>query len=172
GKIVHPNESWLVVVGKYSDDIKSKVEKYFGSWKSQPLAKVNYPEIPEITGRQILLVDKPDAAQAEIRIGHKGTERKDPAHLATNLANSILGQGFTSRLVDRIRDQLGLTYSISSGMNHQFYGNNFMIRTFTQNPKVGQTLSEIFKVYEKFHKEGVTESEIAMAKDYMIGVFP
>src|SRR5690606_11380479 len=61
---------------------------------------------------------------------------------------------------------------ISSGMNHQLYGNNFMIRTFTQNPKVGQLLTEVFKVYEDFNKKGVSDSEIAMAKDYMIGVFP
>ncbi len=171
-KIVRPNESWLVIVGKYSPDINTKVEKYFGTWQAQDLQKIEYPAIPEIKGRQILLVDKADAAQAEIRIGHVGTERNDPDHLATNLANSILGQGFTSRLVDRIRDQLGLTYSINSGMNHKLYGSNFLIRTFTQNARVGQTVSEILKVYETFNKEGVTTKEMQMAKDYMIGVFP
>ena len=171
-KVVNPNQAWLVVVGKYSSDIERKIEKHFGSWKSQYVPAPNLPIVEPIHGRKILLVNKPDAAQAEIRIGHKGTDRKAPDHVFTTIANSILGQGFTSKLVDRIRDQLGLTYSISSRMDFKLYGSVFEIRTFTQNPKVGQTLSEIFKVYESFQKDGINKTDLEMAQKYMIGVFP
>lgn len=171
-KIVIPDNAWIVVVGKYSSDIEAKIEKKFGAWKSEPIAKLEFPPVEPIKGRQILLVDKPDAAQAEIRVGHAGTDRRDPAHVATNIANSILGQGFTSRLVDRIRDKLGLTYSISSGTDFRLHGSLFAIRTFTRLPKVGQTLSEIYKVSDEFYKDGITKSELQLAQDYMIGVFP
>lgn len=167
-----PNNAWLVVVGKYSSDIESKINKHFGNWKNTSAQSPAFPAVEPITGRKILLVNKADAAQAEIRIGHKGTSRQDPAHVATSIANSILGQGFTSRLVDRIRDQLGLTYSISSATDFRLNGSLFEIRTFTQPPKVGQTISEIYKVYEKFQKEGIAQPELDVAKNYMMGVFP
>ncbi len=172
GMIARPNNTWLVVVGKYSGDVEDRIEKYFGGWKNQAVAQTQYPTIEAFQGRKILLVNKPDAAQAEIRIGHKGTDRRDPAHVATTIANSILGQGFTSRLVDRIRDQLGLTYSISSSTDFRLQGSVFEIRTFTQSPKVGQTISEVFKVYDDFHKNGVTDNELKVAQKYMVGVFP
>jgi zinc protease len=171
-KVMRPNNAWLVVVGKYSPDIEAKISKNFGDWKSQKIAPVTFPKIEPIQGRNILLVNNNEAAQAEIRIGHKGPDRTAPEHVATNIANSILGQGFTSRLVDRIRDQLGLTYSISSSNDFKLHGSVFAIHTFTQNPKVGQTVSEIFKVYENFAKNGITETELAQAKKYMIGAFP
>lgn len=171
-KIVIPNNAWLIVVGKYSSDIESKIEKSFGSWKSEPMTQTVFPPIEPIKGRQILLVNKPDAAQAEIRVGHAGTDRKDPAHVATNIANSILGQGFTSRLVDRIRDKLGLTYSIGSGTDFRLHGSLFVIHTFTRLPKVGEALSEIYKVSDEFYKDGITKTELELAQNYMIGVFP
>lgn len=171
-KFIRPNNTWLVIVGKYSGDIESRIQKYFGGWKAQEIPKVEFPAIAPIQGKKILLVNKADAAQAEIRIGHKGTDRKAPDHVYTSIANSILGQGFTSKLVDRIRDQLGLTYSINSSTEFKLHGSVFEIRTFTQNPKVGQTVSEVFKVYEDFNKNGVTETDLAMAKNYMSGVFP
>ena len=171
-KIIRPNNAWLVVVGKYSSDIDDKISKIFGSWKGENLVRPDFPAVEEIGGRKILLVNKSDAAQAEIRIGHKGTDRRSPEHLATNIANSILGQGFTSRLVDRIRDQLGLTYSINSSTDYKLNASVFEIRTFTQNEKVGQMIKETLAVYEDFHKNGVTKTELEVAKNYMSGVFP
>jgi zinc protease len=170
--IMRPNNAWLVVVGKYSANIEEKLSKYFGAWESQPVPTVEFPKIEPIHGRNILLVNNNEAAQAEIRIGHKGPDRTAPEHVANTIANSILGQGFTSRLVDRVRDQLGLTYSISSSTDFKLHGSVFAIHTFTQNPKVGQTVSEIFKVYENFAKNGITENELNLAKKYMIGAFP
>lgn len=171
-KVVRPNNSWLVVVGKYPSDIESKLQKHFGSWKPQDVHFDSLPQVEPIKGRKILLVNKADAAQAEIRIGHRGTDRRAEDHVHTTIANSILGQGFTSKLVDRIRDQLGLTYSISSRMDFKLHGSSFEIKTFTQNPRVGQTLSEIYKVYEEFQKEGVSKSDLETAQKYMVGVFP
>jgi zinc protease len=169
---VIPNKSWLIVVGKYSPNIEEKFSKYFGEWKSHGIENPAFPAVEQIVDRNILLVNNDEAAQAEIRIGHKGPDRAAPEHVANTIANSILGQGFTSRLVDRIRDQLGLTYSISSRTDFKLHGSAFEIATFTQNPKVGQTVSEIYKVYEKFCKDGITENELSIAKKYMIGAFP
>lgn len=170
-KFLRPNNAWLVVVGKYSGDVETKIQKYFGSWKSEKIPQLQFPVLEPLQGKKILLVNKSDAAQAEIRIGHAGTDRRAADHIYTAIANSVLGQGFTSKLVDRIRDQLGLTYSISSSIDFKLHGSVFEIRTFTQNPKVGQTVFEIYKVYEEFHK-GITPSDLKIAQNYMSGVFP
>lgn len=171
-RMLSPKQLWIVVVGKYSDALPSKIEAIFSKVKASQSLNVSYPELQALKGKNILIVDKPDAAQAEIRIGHYGIMRSNSDYQATSLANSILGQGFTSRLVDRIRDQLGLTYNISSGFDVRKNRGFFQISTFTQNERVGQTLDETLKIFAKFQQEGVTSKELRLAQDYMVGKFP
>jgi len=125
-----------------------------------------------IHGRDITLVNKADAAQAEIRMGHGMIERKNPDYVAVMIANTILGQGFSSRLMEDIRVRQGLTYNISSDLDMRLEGSGFKIRTFTKNESAGKTISEIYKTYENFHKNGVTQQELDVAKQYLIGKFP
>lgn len=167
-----PNNSILAVVGKYTPEFAREIEERFGAWQSRDVSKTVYPTVPPFSGVQIELVDKPGAVQAQIKFGNLGISRKNDDYVAIRAANTILGGAFSSRLTDRIRQKLGLTYSISSSFDARLDRGPFEISTFTKNNSTGQTVSETLKVLSDFRDQGVSQFEVDMTKGYLKGVFP
>ncbi len=167
-----PNNAILAVVGKYTPEFAAQVQKMFGAWEQRevPALELEGPQV--VKGRQVLLVDKPGLVQAQVRVGHIGIERQSEDFLAVRVANTILGGAYMSRLNNRVRIQLGLTYSIYSWFETFHKPGAFEISTFTKNESVGQTVEEILKVVSEFKKNGVTAEEVEAAKGYLKGVFP
>ena len=171
-KVFHPGNATLAVVGDIDDDMVSSLEDVFKDWKDTKTEPLSFPRKPIIKDRLIRLVTKDDLTQAEIRIGHIGIKRSDPDFLRLRIANTILGRGFVSRLMDHVRDNLGLTYSISSDFDARLDKGPFSITTFTKNQTTGKIIQEILTILESLYKEGVTEEEVSLAKKYLLGVFP
>lgn len=167
-----PNNVVLAVVGKYTPEFAANVEKVFGAWEQREVPTLEIAAPASSNGRRVLLVDKPGLVQAQLRIGHTGIERKSEDFLAVRVANTILGGAFMSRLNNRIRRELGLTYSIHSRFEALHQPGMFEISTFTKNESVGQTIEETLKVLAEFKKDGVTADEVEAAKGYLKGVFP
>jgi len=98
--------------------------------------------------------------------------RNHPDWYAMEVANTICGGGFTSRLVNSIRVEQGLTYSISSGFQQRRAAGAFRISTFTRNDQlrkcVDATLSEVKKLVD----QGPTEAELDKARNYLKGQYP
>ena len=72
------------------------------------------PTAPQLKSRQIYIVDKPDAAQSQIRIGWVGVARSTADYAALEVLNTILGGSFTSRLNQNLREKNGYSYGASS----------------------------------------------------------
>src|SRR4030065_632491 len=74
-------------------------EKQFGGWKvtGSATAARGVPDAPQLKARQIYIVDKPGAAQSQIRVGWIGAARSTPDYHALQVLNTILGGSFTSR---------------------------------------------------------------------------
>lgn len=171
-RFFRPNNALLAVTGQYSDEFKQKLEKSFGAWENRPLASLQQPHVEPPQGLRIQLVDKPGLVQTQIRMGHLGISRSNKDYLVLRLANTILGGAFASRLMDRVRKDLGLTYSISSGFDSGMDLGSFDISTFTKNQTVGQTIAEVLKTFKLFKEQGITQVELDRAKGYMKGLFP
>lgn len=171
-KYYRPNNATLVIVGKYTPELIEKAESLFGAWQARDLAPVVYPPVVKVTGQEVLIVDKPGLVQAQIRIGNLGIKRTSEDFLTIRIANTILGGAFSSRLVDRVRKELGLTYSISSGFDARQDSGPFEISTFTKVSSVGKTIEESLAVLKKFHDSGVSSAEAEMSKGYLKGIFP
>lgn len=171
-KYYRPNNASLTIVGKFTPELIQKVEAEFGTWQARDLAPVVYPEIHKIEGQKALIVDKKGLVQAQIRIGNFGIKRTNEDFLTIRIANTILGGAFSSRLVDKVRKELGLTYSISSGFDARAERGPFEISTFTKVSTVGKTINETLAVLKKFQTQGVTPEETEMAKGYLKGIFP
>ncbi len=167
-----PNNTIVSIVGKIEPQLKEKIEKTFSAWKGYPGKKVQFGDIPKIEGRKIRFVHKPGLVQAQIRLGTKGIRRTNKDYLTLRVANVILGGAFSSRLVRRIRRDLGLTYSISSSIDARMDYGPFQVATFTKSKTVGKTVEEILTLLEKFHSEGVAKEEVESAKAYIKGIFP
>ena len=173
-RFVSPDRSLLVVVGDIEPAaMLAQLRKRFADWKAsgEPL-RDPYTSPAPLKERSIRIIDKPEATQAQIRIGCIAVPRNHPDYDAIQVANTILGEGFTSRLVNTVRTEMGLTYSIGSGFPQYRSAGAFRINTFTRNEKlracVDATLAEVAKLVN----EGPTQAEVDKARNYLVGQFP
>lgn len=171
-KYYRPNNSYLAVVGNYSSNIIEKLEKNFASWKVRKIEDTVIPEIKMQNNKNITLLVKNDLSQTQIRIGHIGPKRKIENYLALKIANTILGNGFGSRLVEDVRVKKGLTYSISSDFDFMHEAGEFTISTFTRHEKTAEVIKSVQSVILDFKQKGVTEEEVESAKNYILGNLP
>ncbi|MGZ3459047.1 MAG: M16 family metallopeptidase, partial [Archangium sp.] len=148
-----PRVSLLTVVGAVSPQVVAEeAEKAFAGWEGGPEAPVELPPADKVAGSRVLLVDKPDQTQTQVRIGGPGFRVGHPDYFPSTLMNNALGGGFTSRLVNEVRVERGLTYGISSYFDMMHAGGVFGIHTFTQTDRTREmldvTLGEVAKVRE------------------------
>lgn len=167
-----PNNASLAVVGSFDSDFEEKVKTTFAAWtkRKQPTLKIDRP--PENSPLAVTLLTKKGLQQAQIRFGQLGIKRTDADYLKLRVANEVLGGSFASRLNQRVRDDLGLTYSVGSSYQSLADSGAFNIQTFTKNETVGRTIEETTKVLEDVLEKGITEQELKAAKNQIIGQFP
>lgn len=120
-----------------------------------------------------MFIEKMDIPQSVISFVHPFIKRKDPRFYAAFLLVNILGDSdFESRLFKRVREEGGLTYGI--GLNIARQENCALLAGFTstQNASVETVIGMIKEEWQKIVDKGVTESELAFAKDRLIGGYP
>ncbi|MEO0335816.1 MAG: pitrilysin family protein [Pseudomonadota bacterium] len=168
-----PNNAHLAVVGNFDPAVMRKsLEAKFKDWSKREVPKTDVPGFPEVKGLSIRLIDKGDLKQSQIRFGGVGISRKHPDFLKLRVANTILGGAFKSRLVDKIRAEKGLTYSIYSRFDARKEEGPFMVSTFTRHEKVKETIQETLGVIKVFRDQGATKQEVEDAKNLLKGSFP
>jgi zinc protease len=170
-----PNATIMVLVGDIgAADAVARLQQAFGDWKPRADAVVAHaaPPTPPRPGRSVLLVDKPDATQTQIRIGAIALKRNDPNLLASQVANTILGGGFTSRLIEELRVKRSLTYGASSAFVARRDGGDFRIQTFTKTPTTVQTVQLALQVASDFRSRPLDPKLVTKAKTFMRGQFP
>lgn len=171
-KYYRPNNSILVVIGKFGTPFEKNVETTFGAWGKRDLPKLALESPKANPGIQVRVVEKAGLTQAQIRIAGIGIKRQDQDFMALRLANTVLGGAFASRLNDKIRKELGLTYSISSSFDSRIERGPFEISTFTKVESIDKVVGETLKLYQKFVADGITSEELARARGYLKGIFP
>ena len=170
-----PATSTLVVVGMLDfDTVVKEAERLFGSWQGIGPASPAYTAAPDKIGAPgIYLLDRPDLTQSEIRVGHLGLPRSHPDYFPLRLVNYILGEGgFSSRLMARIRSDLGFTYGIRSNFSFRRAPGPFIVSTFTPAANTAAVVKEIKAVIQEVRENGVTAQELAEAQSYFVGHFP
>jgi zinc protease len=170
-----PNNVILSIVGDFRvSELMPKVEDAFGSWKPQKIVFPTYSEPVRQVGKRVKYITMP-AQQLNIYLGHLGVTRTNPDYYALQVLDTILGggAGFTARIPQRLRDELGLAYTTfaSITMTAGLDTGRFVsfIGTSPENMKlaIGGLLNEIRRIIE----EPVTAQELQDAKDYLTGSF-
>jgi zinc protease len=167
-----PNESILAFAGDITpEEAFTAAEKYFGNWakKVSIPPEVNPPQRPE--GLHILVVDKPDAVQTQIRVGRLGIPRNHPDYLPLTVTNYIFGGGFNSRLNTAIRVSRGLSYGANAGFATGLYAGNFVADTYTRTEATVDATKLVLEEIAKMAGGEVTDAELNVARDYLAGVF-
>src|SRR5262249_12231944 len=122
--------------------------------------------------RRIVVVNKPDAVQTEVRVGHLGLPRKHPDYTSVNLAIRILGGEGSNRLHNVLRTQRGLTYGAQADMNTAKESGDFEAHTNTRSEATGEVVRLIFDEFWRLVRDPVSERELADAQAYLTGSFP
>ncbi len=172
---VTPANSMLAVVGDVDpDQVVASLESAFAAWKggAGAAAAPVYGAPEAVTGRKVLIVSKPEVTQTQIRLATLGVPRNSPDYYAITVANTILGGGFTSRLVNEIRVVQGLTYGIGSRWSMYRNAGTFVIVTFTRNETLRKCIDASLAVVQKLVDQGPSEEELAKARRYLTGQYP
>ncbi len=132
-----------------------------------PIADVQWPnDTPTILVRR-------EGTQSDLLFAMPGPKRDDPDWYAAEIANYILGGGgFSSRLMQDVRDRKGLTYGISTALAPSQHAGLIIGHAAVDNPKVAEALDTMRDTMRRFHDDGPTAREIMAAKDYLTGSKP
>ncbi len=134
---------------------------------------VQAPRSASAVDRTIVrLYHRPGSVQSEVRIGHVGLPRRVPDFHAVQVMAAILGGLFNSRLQLNLREDKGYTYGVGAGFDMRRGAGPFSVRTAVQTavtvPAIAESLVELRRMRDTL----VTDAELAVARDYMVGVFP
>ncbi len=167
-----PNNSSLAVVGNFDAQFEKDISETFAKWNRKNIPSVSFDKLENLEANKTTTIKKKGLQQAQIRLSQVGIKRNDPDFIKLRVANEILGGSFASRLNQKVRDDLGLTYSIYSMFDTRLDAGAFQISTFTKNGSVQTTLDETLKVVSDFVDNGATEKELSAAKNQLVGQFP
>jgi zinc protease len=167
-----PNNMILGIVGDVtSEEAFAAAERVFGGWARAdvPLHAVTDP--PPST-RRIVVVDKPDAVQTEIRVGQLAIPRRHPDYMAFDVAVKILGGEGANRLHRVLRSERGLTYGAEADTNAMKEAGDYMAETDTRTDTTGEALRLTIDEFGKLPRQRVFERELSDAQAYLAGSFP
>lgn len=175
GREFAPGVASLAVVGMVDfARVEAEAGRLWSTWRGGGPPSPPFTLAPQgLCPPAIYLLDRPDLTQSEIRVGHLGLPRSHPHYYPLKLVNYIFGEGgFSSRLMSRIRSDLGFTYGIRSHFHFRRAPGPFIISTFTPAANTALVVKEIMAVLKELRQKGVTAQELAEAQSYYVGHFP
>jgi zinc protease len=168
-----PEGSTLILTGDLdTHTARQTVEDALGDWQGGE-AKPAKPIRNDAQGEtRVILVDRKDAAQTTLRLGHPSIPRTHPDFGALQVLNSLLGGKFTSRINLKLREELGITYGANSSFSTRLGPGPFQVAADVDSEGAGIGIREIIGELHRLQDERVDEAELRDTKTYLLGVFP
>lgn len=167
-----PGLAMIVVVGPLpAGEVLGRIRRRFGSWRA-PASNADVIAPPPPFGRAVVVVDKPDLTQTQVRIVSPGFARASLDYFPGVVASAVLGGGFTSRLMEAIRVNRGLSYGVRSRFSPSRAGGLFFVSTFTKVETTAEIVDVASDEIAKFRESGPTDEELERTKSYLCGLYP
>ncbi|HEY0512928.1 MAG TPA: pitrilysin family protein [Thermoanaerobaculia bacterium] len=166
--------STLIAVGDFdAEELLRAAESAFGADGLQGQAPAR-PEIrpAPLAGISVHIVDRPGAAQTELRVGHVGVPRTHPDYTTLAVLNTLLGGKFTSRINLNLREQHGYTYGATSRFSARQGPGPFTVATAVSTAATAAAAREILHELRRVREAPVEPEELAETQGYIVGVFP
>jgi zinc protease len=160
-----PSVSQLVVVGDIDEkEIKGKLD-FLNKWQKKNVRIAANTKSPSIDKTRIYFVDKPDAAQSEIRIGYLAMPFDALGdYYKSGLMNYTLGGAFNSRINLNLREDKGYTYGARSGFSGSKYGGTFTASAGVRADATAESVTEFMNELTEYRNNGIREDEVAFMK--------
>ena len=172
-RIFHPGNAIVAVSGDFEPkEMLAKLEKAFAGWDRGDVA--TDPAVPTASLEPGLYHVPKEIPQGKVVLGCRSIERDDPDGIPLMLLNEILGAGgFTSRLMQQVRSNEGLAYSVRSAITPRAtYPGDFRAGFESKNATVALATKIVMDEIRKIRDELVTEDELETAKRGLIETFP
>jgi zinc protease len=128
--------------------------------------------VTERRGRRVILVDKPDRTQAQIRIGHVALRYGHPDTAAIAVAEAVFGGMFSSRLMQEIRVKRGWSYGAGCALRRSRLPHWFEIWTAAGIEVCGPAVGLTLELLAEYAANGPTDDEVDFARSYLVGAMP
>ncbi|MEO6131380.1 MAG: pitrilysin family protein [Saprospiraceae bacterium] len=167
---IHPEQGMVFVSGAFGENEINIIRRTLGEWTPPYSNGIVFTQTPKVIGKTGYIEMKgPQSHQAAIRIGRNLFPQGHPDFTGLFLLNTILGGYFGSRLMNEIRENLGLTYGIYSGVDSFAEGGCFYISTETATDNIEKVIEAIKNEVQKLRTEPVPGEELSMARNYLMG---
>ncbi|AWX92924.1 insulinase family protein [Paracoccus mutanolyticus] len=152
-------------------DLGLLIDRILGDLPAKGTAPLPEPATLDLTGG-VTVIDW-DSPQTVVTFAQAGLPISDPDYFAAVVADHILGGGgFSSRLMDQIREKRGLTYGVGTGLANGLFGQTWQGGMASANEKVAEAVGLIRSEWDRFARDGVTQAELDNAKTYLTGEYP
>jgi zinc protease len=167
-----PNNCILAIVGDVEPSAAFAAAEFaFGAWAQRELMKaIMLP--PPAPARRVVVIDKPDAVQTEIRVGQLGVRRDSDDYTDLDVAIRILGGQGANRLQQVLRVQRGLTYGAAADLDAMRLLGHIVASTDTRTEATGEVLRVITDEFFRLQRDPLMGRELEDAKAYLAGNFP
>ena len=165
-----PAGATLILAGDFADDPIALAERALGSWRNDDQRRVDAEE-PAAGIRRMVLVDRPGAVQADVRLGGFGIDRLDPRWSAVSVASYAMGGAFLSRLNAILREEKGYTYGVRMNFGPLRTGGSFAVQGSFRTEVVADALSITRELIE-VDQAPFTSQEVDDAVAFFTGVSP
>ena len=168
-----PNNSSVVISG----DIDRRqaidlVTRALGDWRPRPEPPRPTVSPNNIEASRIYVVDRPQAVQSEIRVGHVGVPRSCEDYFPLSVMNAIFGGVFNSRINLNLREKHGYTYGARSQFAFRRQAGPFVVAAPVRNEVTRESVTEMIDELRRIRTGDLEDREMDDTKNYLIGVFP
>lgn len=158
------------VVGDFKwRKMRRKLKDAFESIESGSNTNLNFPEIDYEYESSVNLIDKPDVNQSVVLMGHLGGLRSNPDYAKLQVMNEVLSGGFSGRLFQKVRTDMGLAYAVfGQYQSNTFYPGVFYTGVMTKSSTTAEAIDAIKEEIVRLQEEPITEQELKEVKDQFL----
>jgi len=149
-------------------DAERLVRRFFSALPkgTPPIERVPVPEM--VSGRRVLIVDKPERTQTQIFAGQLGLRAGDPLVFPLSVANTAFGGTFTARLMQQVRAKRGWSYGAYSRLGQDRERDAWYMWTFPAAKDAVECLALELRMLEEWLEKGITTAEHKAVTDYLV----
>jgi len=169
-----PNNCALVLVGDLDlEGARDLARSAYGKWRARELTASIPPPIEPQTRPQIHIIDRPDADQSFLVVGHPGMARAHPDYLAFQVLNDLLGGQYESRINMNLREDKGYTYGYRSVLLSLRHAGMYIGFCSVDTDHTDEALHELLGEFRDIRdRRPIEEAELEGQRTELIELFP
>ena len=165
-----PDRGLLVITGRIAPEQGFKLaEAAFGGWKAQGEAIAEPAPARREAPPKRVFVQRDGSVQSAVRLGHPAIAATDADYVPAQLAGIVLGGGFSSRLMQNLREDKGYTYGARGGLSAMRAGGLVQASADVRNEVTGEAIKEFLYEFGKLNDYKVDAPELEDTKRYVAG---